>query len=379
MSTVRANAILDASGGNTATINSMTPTADSLQGFRNRIINGDMRIDQRNAGAAVTVNSSTDTYAVDRFPAVAAGGGAFSYQRSTTSATNFSNSLLATVTTVDSSIAAADFYGIQHKIEGFNTADFNSGTANAKTITLSFWVRSSVTGTYGVSFGNNANNRWYPSSYSISSANTWEQKSITLTCDTSGTWDTTTGTGLWIWFDLGSGSDYQGTSNAWAGSTKFTISGATQWIANSGATFYITGVQLEVGSVATPFERRDYGTELSRCFRYFQMISSGNNSALPIQFIGQSGGVSIAPFGNMPLVSAMRTAPTFVQTASQWRFNGSNGDVNVNGTWTVNTGGFEGANYQSINVSFSATASVGAITQARIITNGGYLGASAEL
>jgi hypothetical protein len=308
MSQLKVGSIVDASGGNTATINTYTPTESNMMG-KNRIINGDMRIDQRNAGAAVTVNSATDTYAVDRFPAAASGGGAFSYQRSTTSATNFSNSLLATVTTADSSIAAGDYYGIQHKIEGFNTADFNSGTANAKTITLSFWVRSSVTGTYGVSFGNNANNRWYPSSYSISSANTWEQKSITLTCDTSGTWDTTTGIGVWIWFDLGSGSTYQGTSNAWTGSTKLTISGATQWVANSGATFYITGVQLEVGSVATPFERRPYGTELQLCQRYYFKYGnlSGANT-YPIMFQCYSSTSAFGQICNLPV--QMRTTPT---------------------------------------------------------------------
>jgi len=257
--------------------------------FRNRIINGAMVIDQRNAGAAVTVNSGTDTFAVDRFPAAASGGGVFTMQRSTTSATNFSNSLLATVTTADSSIAAGDYYGIQHKIEGFNTADFNSGTANAKTITLSFWVRSSITGTYGLGLGNNANNRWYPASYAISSANTWEQKSITLTCDTSGTWDTTTGTGLWLWLDLGSGSTYQGTANAWTGSTKLTVTGATQWIATSGATFYITGVQLEAGTTASPFEYRQYGTELALCQRYFEILGSTQNTLLFQTYAGIAG------------------------------------------------------------------------------------------
>ena len=282
------------------------------QGFKNRIINGAMVIDQRNAGASVTVNSATDTYSVDRFPASASGGGVFTMQRSATSTTSFSNSLLATVTTADSSIAAGDFYGIQHKIEGYNTADFNSGTANAKTITLSFWVRSSVTGTYGLGFGNNANNRWYPTSYSISSANTWEQKSITLTCDTSGTWDTTNGTGLWLWFDLGSGSSFQGTANAWTGSTKLTVSGATQWIATNGATFYITGVQLEVGSTATSFDYRPYGTELALCQRYYQQLGSqGAGDRIPC-FAGNTTNA----FSANLLITSMRSQPTLTVTGA---------------------------------------------------------------
>ncbi len=383
MSTLKVNAVTDGSGGNTATINSMTPTADSLQGFRNRIINGDMRIAQRSSGSvANSVANSVLVYnTIDRWGYWAQEASKFTVSQSSTAPTGFSNSALITSSTA-LSVTSSTYYAFSQSIEGFNFADLGFGTANTKSFTVSFWVRSSLTGTFPFYCLNSGYSRSYVSTYTINAANTWEQKTITVSGDTSGTWvGATNGTGIQIGFTLACGSTYfVPSANTW-GSTNFGIgiSGATNFLATNGATFYITGVQLEVGSVATPFERRDYGTELSRCFRYFQMISSGNNSALPIQFIGQSGGASTAPFGNMPLVSAMRTAPTFVQTASQWRFNSSNGDVNVNGTWTINTGGFEGANYQSINVSFSATASVGAITQARIFTNGGYLGASAEL
>ena len=240
-----------------------------LAGTRNRIINGDMRIDQRNAGAAVTINTGADTYTLDRFIAGAFGGGAFTVQRSTTAPTGFTNSLLATVTTVDSSIAAGDFYSIHHRIEGNNVSDLCFGTASAKQFTVSFWVRSSVTGTYSLALGNNANNRWIIKTFSIAAANTFEYKTLTFTADTSGTWETGTSTGLWLWWSLGSGTTYQGTADAWTGSTILTTSAATNWISNSGATFYITGVQLEAGSVATPFERRSYGQELALCQRYY--------------------------------------------------------------------------------------------------------------
>jgi len=218
VSTLKVTTIQDASGGNTATINSMTPTADSLQGFRNRIINGDMRIDQRNAGAAVTINSAAVTYSVDRWAGYGQGSaGVFTLQQSTTVPTGFINSLKVTVTTADASIAASDFYTLQQRIEGFNVADLGWGTANAKTVTLSFWVRSSLTGTFSGALVGAAFARSYPFTYSISAANTWEQKTVTVAGDTSGSWVTNNGTGLVVYFDLGSGSDYEGTVNAWNG------------------------------------------------------------------------------------------------------------------------------------------------------------------
>ena len=271
MSTVRTNAILDASGGNTATINSMTPTADSLQGFRNRIINGDMRIDQRNAGAAVTATSSFP-FSVDRWWGYEDATGSFTMQRSTTAPTGFTNSVVLTVSSADTSLGAAEQYIFNQSIEGLNVSDLGWGTANAKTVTLSFWVRSSVTGTYPAAVINSASNRSYVSTYTISSANTFEYKTITIPGDTSGTWLTDNGIGLMLRFSLGAGSDFQTTANQWNASYELTTSSCTNLMATSGATFYITGVQLEVGSVATPFERRDYGRELIMCQRYFNRV-----------------------------------------------------------------------------------------------------------
>ena len=244
-------------------------------GFKNRIINGDMRIDQRNAGASYTqVNGQ---YSLDRWAGNSFDGGAatnkFSVIQSSTAPTGFTTSLLVTSLAATSS-GASNIFNIEQKIEGFNFADFLYGTASAQTLTLSFWVRSSLTGTFGGALKNSARNRAYPFTYTISAANTFEQKTITITGDTSGTWvGSTNGTGLWISFGLGVGSTYSGTAGAWGGGDVFSATGATSVVGTSGATWYITGVQLEKGSTATSFDVRPYGAELALCQRYYQRIS----------------------------------------------------------------------------------------------------------
>ena len=281
MSQLSVNAITNAAGGNTATINGMTPTAQSLQGFRNRIINGDMRIDQRNAGASVNTNGA---YPVDRFLQLMSGGGVLTSQRSTTSPSDFINSIFTTVSTADASIAAGDYYLLRHVIEGLNVTDLNWGATaasagkTATAVTLSFKVRSSVTGTFSGSLTNSAEDRSYPFTYSIASANTWTNISVTIPGDTSGTWLTDNGVGIRVNFDLGTGSTRLGTANAWGGATYFGATGSVQLISTVSATFYITGVQLEAGSVATPFERRPYGTELALCQRYFELMDYSDNA-----------------------------------------------------------------------------------------------------
>jgi hypothetical protein len=307
MSTVRTNNILDASGGNTATINSMTPTADSLQGFRNRIINGAMVIDQRNAGASVTPTVSA--YTLDRWSANLTVSSKYSVQQNAGSVTpplGFTNYLGATSLSAYS-VVSTDNFSIYQNIEGLNVADLGWGTANAKTVTLSFWVRSSLTGTFGGALLNSAVDRSYPYSYTISSANTWEQKSVTIAGDTSGTWLTSNGIGIRLYFALGIGSNYITTAGAWAAGLYLAPTGATSVVGTNGATFYITGVQLEVGSVATPFERRDYGRELAMCQRYYQSIAN-------VWFYGVgNGGATTASVVNetpCPLFVALRASPT---------------------------------------------------------------------
>mgnify|MGYP007100055126 CR=1 FL=1 len=260
-----------ADGGTGASTAAGARTNLGLDGFvnmKNRIINGAMMIDQRNAGASVTpVNAE---YTLDRWQFSTLAAGKATIQRSTVTPSGFVNSLLATSTSAYT-IGASEFVSFRQFIEGLNISDLAWGTANAKTVTLSFWVRSSLTGTFGGALSNSAADRSYPFSYTISAANTWEQKSITIAGDTSGTWLTTNGIGIAVRFSLGAGSTYSATAGVWAAGTFVSATGATSVVGTNGATFYITGVQLEVGSTATSFDYRPYTTELQLCQRYYEL------------------------------------------------------------------------------------------------------------
>jgi len=247
--------------GKAANLAAIGSIADTSLGFRNRILNGNMVIDQRYAGAA-TANTISG-YTVDRWAVSQSTTGKLIAQQNAGSVTppaGFTNYLGVTSQSAFS-VGSGDYYMIYQMIEGYNVADFGLGAAGAATFTISFWVRSSLTGTFGGSLQNNANNRSYPFTYTISAANTWEQKTVTVAGDTTGTWEKTNSTGLRLNFGLGVGSTYSGTAGSWAGSNFISASGATSVVGTNGATFYITGVQLEAGSVASPFERRDYGRE----------------------------------------------------------------------------------------------------------------------
>ena len=289
------NIVLDSSGNATF---AGTPVPNSSF-LRNRIINGDMRIDQRNAGASGTANQ----YTVDRFAYFGAAASKGTWQQNAGSVTppaGFTNYWGFTSSSAYT-VGATEQFNLYQPVEGFNVSDLAWGTANAKTVTLSFWVRSSLTGTFGGSIYNSAVNRSYPYSYTISSANTWEYKTITVSGDTSGTWLTTNGIGLYLNFSLGAGSTVSGTAGAWAATRYDSATGATSVVGTNGATFYITGVQLEVGTAATPFERRQYGQELALCQRYYQIspsLSGAMNDA-NTSFVTQG-------FGDY-----MRAAPTY--------------------------------------------------------------------
>lgn len=248
--------------------------------FRNRIINGDMRIDQRYGGTSVTsVVSFFGAYSLDRWGSLATAASKYTFQQNAGAVTppsGFQNYIGITSSSAYS-LAVGDYFGIGQRIEGFNFADANWGTANAQSVTLSFWVRSSLTGTFGAAVQNSAQTRSYPFTYAVNAANTWEYKTVTIPGDTSGTWiGATNGIGLSLIFGIGVGTTYSGPANTWAGANYVSATGSTSVVGTNGATFYLTGVQLEVGSVATPFERRLYGQELALCQRYYQVNARVN-------------------------------------------------------------------------------------------------------
>ena len=283
MSTIKVNTIQTAAGTGSLTVpaesGTVVTTASPSLGRRNLIINGDMRIDQRNAGASVSRSAgSGDAYQLDRWLTANAADAVYTVQRVSDAPTGLITSLKITVTTEDASLGASQINLVRQSIEGNNVSDLAWGSASAKSVTLSFWVKSSLTGQFGGSMTNSAGNRTYPFNYTISSANTWEQKTITVAGDTSGTWLTGNNVGIRLDFNIGTGSNFLGTANAWAASNLVGTTGDTSVVGTLNATWQITGVQLEVGSVATPFEHRSYGEELALCQRYFETSFDGGAS-----------------------------------------------------------------------------------------------------
>jgi len=302
--------------------------------MKNRIINGAMVIDQRNAGASVTPTS--DSYNLDRWSAGMTQASKMTFQQSSTAPSGFKNSLSVTVASAPT-IGSGDWFGFFQKIEGFNTADLGFGATGALTVTISFWVRSSITGTYGGSLMNSAQNRSYPYTYTVNVANTWEQKTITIVGDTTGTWvGATNGTGMLLVWSLGAGSNFLGTANTWGTTNALGTTGQQNWVTNAAATFYITGVQLEVGSSATGFEYVNYQTSLANCQRYYQLCNG---------FLGTPGATTTNMYTAIQYQTAMRSTPTLGQTGiitmsapgvDVWQQSStgiSNGGQNTTGTW----------------------------------------------
>ena len=355
MSELLVNTIKKADGTGSLTVpaesGTVVTTASPSLGRRNLIINGAMQVAQR--GTSFT-SLATGTYALDRYQFYRSGGGNWNVEQSTDAPDNFKNSVKITVSTADSSIAAGDYYLFGQKIEGQNMSHLNFGSSAAQTVTLSFQVKSSLTGTFSGVLTNSAENRSYPFTYSISTANTWEAKTVTVAGDTSGTWLDTNNIGMEVWFDMGSGTTYQGTAGAWAGATYYAASSSTQLIGTASATFQITGVQLEVGSVATPFEHRSYGEELALCQRYFQRAVD-NDTGDNLSTGANQAGTTAVRFV-WPLSVPLRASPTVSQTGTGWKmfaYNTSNGSTNTPTVYrhTVDAGyiGLQVNNYSGLS------------------------------
>jgi hypothetical protein len=292
-----------------------TGTTTGYYGFKNRLINGGMVIDQRNAGASVTPTATG--YTLDRWSYELTEASKMSVQQNagSLSAANrpagFTNYLgLTTVSAF--SITSTSQFQLRQFVEGFNFADLMWGTANAVSTTLSFWVRSSLTGTFGGSLRNIDSNRSYPFSYTINAANTWEQKAITIAGDTTGTWNTTNDRGVGLFFGLGVGSTYSGTAGAWAAANYTSATGATSVVGTASATFYITGVQLEKGSTATSFDYRPYGTELALCQRYYYKVGPSLGNDINLAFNGFAATTTLALL-TVPFPVTMRTSPSALE------------------------------------------------------------------
>ena len=338
--------------------------------FKNRIINGAMVIDQRNAGASVT-NTTSYLFGTDRWKFFGSVASKFTAQQnagSVTPPTGYINYLGFTSSSAYS-VGASEQFIFNQPIEGLNCADLGWGTASAATVTLSFWVRSSLTGTFGGIVCNSAANRTYPFTYTISAANTWEQKSVTIAGDTTGTWLTTNGVGMFVQLSLGAGSTLSTTAGAWAAGYYASATGATSVVGTSGATFYITGVQLEKGSTATAFDYRPYGTELQLCQRYYWKNIPGAAS------VNICTGVCATSQARVTVLypTIMRSAPTF-------SFLSLYADDEQAAVYTVSSISSINAGAQSARIIFSTTGTIGG----RPVSIGtssttGFLDASAEL
>ena len=332
---------LDGSNGVTFNDSSLQGAAASPFGLKNRIINGDMRIDQRNAGASGTAIAFT----IDRWGYGATQASKGTWQQNAGSVTppaGFQNYWGFTSSSAYSVTASDQFY-LYQGIEGYNVADLGLGASGASTFTISFWVRSSLTGTFGASVQNASQNRSYPFSYTISSANTWEQKTVTIVGDTSGTWLKTNGCGMYLLFSLGMGSTFSGTAGTWAASNFISATGATSVVGTNGATWYITGVQLERNTTATPFEWLPYGTEKTLCQRYFELMY-----VLCSAYGNGSNGI----YWPIPVKVSKRATPTTTIVSTD-------NAVNVVGSVTTEVGGTANAATESIQLTYTGAPATG--------------------
>jgi len=355
--------------------------------MKNRIINGAMVIDQRNAGASVSNGTGSFTYCLDRWTSYGSQASKFTVQQVSTAPAGFVNSLKVTSSSAYT-VGASEYFGIKQIIEGYNIADLGWGTSSGKTVTLSFQVYTSLTGTFGGTVWNGANNQFYPFSYTVSSANTWTSISVTVPAPTVGsTWYTDNSAGMQVFFSLGAGSTVSGTANTWSSSLYLAPTGATSVVGTNGATFYITGVQLEVGSSATGFEYRQYTTELQLAQRYYETSYEGvkvptNNTASTVisglgstSYVGGGGGSTSQSLSSVAFKVTKRAAPT----TTIYSYTSSTTGVVSNG-WsgvdlTSGSGGLAAATTNNFNIYNASGASITVNSYAVLY----HFSASAEL
>ena len=324
VSTISATTSMTVGTGVTITTNGIVGitsiNSGQLGGSRNVIINGSMVVSQRGFTGSSGATGNTD-YAIDRFRIEHNQDGAVSAGQTTMNSTfggnayadGFQSALHYRVTTADASLAAGQYVLIRQFIEGFNVQGFKKGTANAQQYTLSFWVRSSLTGTYIAELYDNDNNRQVSKSYTIDTANTWEKKTLTYPADTTGVFDNDNGLSLGLNWWLAAGSTYSGgtLNTSWATITNANRTvGQVNFLATAGNNFFLTGVQLEVGPTATEFERRSFDDELSRCQRYFYTSRRNGSGSLNSYRLGYTG----IGYGNYA-IHGMRTFPVQMRAA----------------------------------------------------------------
>ena len=333
--------------------------------LKNRIINGDMRIDQRNAGAATA--NTINGYTVDRWAVLQSITGKLIAQQNAGSVTppaGFTNYLGVTSQSAYS-VLASDIYRLVQQFEGLNVSDLGWGTANAATVTLSFWVRSSLTGTFGGAIGSITGATTYPFTYTISATNTWEKKSLTIPGPTSGTFATNNTSSIYLQFALGLGSSTSGgTANTWGTSAVGGPTGCVSVVGTNGATFYITGVQLEQNTSATPFERRMYNQELANCQRYCEVIKPTGAVTYAQIAVGQCEASTSGTVGYFYQV-AKRAAPTVTyDTASKYVVTASGG-----GATTVTSISTARADTTSLAIGFGVASGLTGGNATRLLDN----------
>jgi len=302
-------------GSNTLTLPATTQTlaTQNALGVRNLIINGDMRIAQRGTNATGLTNGSGGYHTVDRWKFIESGTPTFVFTQTqdtdVPTGQGFSNSLKMDCTTAQGSLAAGDNLYISQIIESQNLQHIKKGTSNAESLTLSFWVKSNKTGTYILGIQEFQNTRYIGKTYTINSADTWENKTITIEGDTTGALTNDNSSGIFLQFYLAAGTDYtSGTlPSTWESTVNANRAVGQVNLADSTSNYInITGVQLEVGDTATPFEHRPYDMELLRCQRYYWQIVSGNDNTI-------ANGVYYNPTTFICTVQypvTMRTAPS---------------------------------------------------------------------